>query len=83
MAERGRRLTPEQVKTTRRALGLSAERFARLTGTSTGRTVRRWEDMRKPWTPVPRSVELLLRAIDEVPGMKKFLSDANDLGLTP
>lgn len=75
-------MTPAAIKTTRKRLGLSAERFARLTGTSTGRTVRRWEYEPGP-APVPRSVELLLRAMDEVPGMKKFLSDASDLGLTP
>jgi DNA-binding transcriptional regulator YiaG len=67
------------IKTLRKQLGLSAERFARLTGTSTGRTVRRWEAGQ---APVPRSVVLLLQSLDAVPGMKKYLSDASDLGLT-
>jgi len=72
-------MTPQDVKSLRRTLGLSAERFARLTGTSTGRTVRRWEAGQ---APVPRSVVLLLGALDDVPGMKKYLSDASKLGLT-
>lgn len=72
-------MRPEEIKNRRHVLGLSAERFARLTGTAGGRTVRRWErgDM-----PVPISVQLLLRAIDEVPGMRKFLAENTESGLT-
>jgi transcriptional regulator with XRE-family HTH domain len=50
-------MTPTELKEARKALGLSAERFARLTGTSTGRTVRRWE---AGTAPVPQSVVKLL-----------------------
>ena len=72
-------MTPTEIKNRRKTLGLSARRFALLLGVAGDRTVRRWErgDM-----DVPRHAVLLLRAMDEVPGMRKFLSDANDLGLT-
>lgn len=72
-------MTPSEIKNRRRTLGLSARRFALLTGVAGDRTVRRWErgDM-----DIPRSVELILRAMDEVPGMKKFLQENTDCGLT-
>lgn len=35
-------MTPADLRTARKALGLSAEGFARVVG-ATGRTVRRWE----------------------------------------
>lgn len=36
-------MTPAGLKAARRALGLSAEGFARAVGVESGRTVRRWE----------------------------------------
>jgi transcriptional regulator with XRE-family HTH domain len=36
-------MTPADLKAARKALGLSAEGFARLVGVQSGRTVRRWE----------------------------------------
>lgn len=36
-------MTPSELRTTRLALGLSAEGFARLVRVESGRTVRRWE----------------------------------------
>lgn len=36
-------MTPSELKTARRQLGLSAQAFARLIGVHDGRTVRRWE----------------------------------------
>ena len=36
-------MTPSELKTARKALGLSAERFARLVRVQSWRTVRRWE----------------------------------------
>lgn len=36
-------MTPAELKSARRALGLSAEGFARVVGVESGRTVRRWE----------------------------------------
>ena len=63
-------MTPAEIRACRKRLALSAERFARLTGTSTGRTVRRWEAGQ---APVPQSVQLILGALDAVPGMKEYL----------
>ncbi len=37
------KMTPAEFKAARHALGLSAERLARLFKVSSGRTVRRWE----------------------------------------
>lgn len=36
-------MTPADLKSARHALGLSAEKFARLVRVESGRTVRRWE----------------------------------------
>ena len=36
-------MLPEELKTARNALGLSAEGFAKLVQVESGRTVRRWE----------------------------------------
>jgi transcriptional regulator with XRE-family HTH domain len=50
-------LTPTELKAARRALGLSAEGFARLVRVQSGRTVRRWE---KGDAPIPGAVEVIV-----------------------
>jgi transcriptional regulator with XRE-family HTH domain len=42
-SSRENEMTPAELKTARKELGLSAQAFARLIGVHDGRTVRRWE----------------------------------------
>ena len=53
-------MTPLQLRAFRHSLFMSAEVFARLTGTATGRTVRRWE---RGDSPVPGAVVNLCRVL--------------------
>lgn len=65
-------MTPVELKEKRRALGLSAEGFARMVRVQSGRTVRRWESQ-VSGAPIQGSVLVLLDLIDNVPGVKKHL----------
>jgi DNA-binding transcriptional regulator YiaG len=56
-------MTPADLKEARKALGLSAEGFARLVGVQSGRTVRRWE---RGDRDIPGTVERLLEALAEM-----------------
>ena len=56
-------MTPADLKAARKALGLSAEGFARLVGVQSGRTVRRWE---RGDRDIPGTVERLLEALAEM-----------------
>lgn len=53
-------LTPADLKSARRAFGLSAEGFARLVGVESGRTVRRWEAGDRD---IPGPVVVIVRAL--------------------
>ncbi len=50
-------MTPAELKSTRRALGLTAQGFAVLVRYKTGRTVRRWERVD---SPIPGPVVAML-----------------------
>ena len=58
-------MTPADLKAARKALGLSAEGFARLVGVQSGRTVRRWE---RGDRDIPGTVERLLEALGREQG---------------
>lgn len=53
-------MTPAELKSARQALGLSAERFAKLVHVESGRTVRRWESGERD---IPGPVSVLVGAI--------------------
>ena len=63
-------LTPQELKTARKALGLSADRFAATVGIADGRSVRRYESGDRA---VPGPLETLLRLADEVPQARAWL----------
>ncbi len=65
-------MTPAELKSIRQGLGLSAEAFARLTGTASGRTVRRWESDDEP-RDIPGTIQLIASAVEEVPGFREWL----------
>jgi DNA-binding transcriptional regulator YiaG len=52
-------MTPEELKSARHALGLSAEGFARWVNVSNGRTVRYWESGDRD---IPGPVQVLVKA---------------------
>lgn len=55
-------MTPDELKSARYALGLSAEGFAAFVGVSSGRTVRRWEAGERD---IPGPVKVLVKAAME------------------
>lgn len=66
-------MTSEELKSFRRALGLSAEGYARLLrmqGVHAGRTVQRWESGEQG---VPGYVTLLCELLERVPAARAFL----------
>lgn len=52
-------MTPEELKTARHALGLSAEGFAKWVNVADGRAVRRWEAGDRD---IPGPVKVLVKA---------------------
>lgn len=71
-------LTPAELKSARRALGLSAEGFARLVQVESGRTVRRWEAGERD---IPGPVRVLTRAILTSPEVRAYFGLAFELEL--
>lgn len=63
-------MKPEELKTTRKELGLTQAQFANLVGVADGRTVRRWEDGSRE---IPGTVIILLSVIDNCSDARKFL----------
>jgi DNA-binding transcriptional regulator YiaG len=61
-------MTPSDLKSTRQALGLSAEGFARLVGVESGRTVRRWEAGDRD---IPGPVIVIISAILASPAVRR------------
>lgn len=61
-------MTPEELKSARKLLGLSANGFARLVHVESGRTVRRWE---AGHSDIPGPVAVLTKAIVESPAVRK------------
>lgn len=63
-------MTPADLRTARAALGLSAERFARVVGVASGRTVRRWE---AGGQDIPGPVIVLVGLLLDLPAVRKRL----------
>lgn len=64
-------MTSAELKSSRRALGLSAEGFASFVGVASGRTVRRWEDGSQD---IPGPVIRLVLLARDLPGVKAYLA---------
>ena len=62
-------MTPTELKSARKALGLSAEGFARLMRVASGRTVRRWEDGSQD---IPGPVTVLAGALIASRAVRRF-----------
>lgn len=67
-------MTPNELKSKRHGLGLSAEAFARLVRVESGRTVRRWEAGDRG---IPGPVEVILDVLEAVPAAKRWLLQKN------
>lgn len=63
-------MTPAELKSKRHALGLSAERFARLVRVRSGRTVRKWEAGDRD---IPGPVEVIVELAEAVPEARGWL----------
>jgi transcriptional regulator with XRE-family HTH domain len=65
-------MTPTELKAARRALGLSAQGFARTFGVASGRTVRGWEagERNGEPAPVPIPIALLVRLALDLPEVR-------------
>lgn len=64
-------LTPSELKSRRKALGLSAEGLARFLRLKAGRTVRRWEDGSQD---IPAAAEMLLDVIVQFPDVREYFA---------
>ena len=62
-------MTPEELKSARHALGLSAEGFASFVGVQGGRTVRKWEAGDRD---IPGPVQVLVRAAVESEDVRRY-----------
>ncbi|NDB67349.1 MAG: hypothetical protein EB015_04955 [Methylocystaceae bacterium] len=62
-------MTADELKSTRHALGLSAEGFVRLVQVESGRTVRRWE---AGDSPIPGPVIVLVQAIIRSAALRQY-----------
>lgn len=65
-------MTPDELKSARHALGLSAEGFARLVGVESGRTVRRWETFGEGGRDIPGPVQVLVKAMLDSRAVRRY-----------
>lgn len=63
-------MTPGELKSARKSLGLSQAELARVVGVDSDRTVRRWENAERD---IPGSVEVLLRLLVELPAARRLV----------
>ena len=63
-------MTPDQLRTFRKSLGLSQAEFARAVGVSSDRTVRKWEDGERD---IPGPVEALSDLAATIPAVGREL----------
>lgn len=62
-------MTPEELKSARHALGLSAEGFAQWVNVQGGRTIRKWEAGDRD---IPGPVQVLVRAALESADVRAY-----------
>ena len=67
-------MTPADLKSARKSLGLSQAEFARVMGVASDRTVRKWEDGERD---VPGYVPIMLDLIEHIPSVRKRLGISN------
>ncbi|CAB4145746.1 hypothetical protein UFOVP1204_69 [uncultured Caudovirales phage] len=70
-------MTPSELKSARKSLGLSAEGFARVVEVASGRTVRRWEDGSQD---IPGPVVVIVGLLLKFPVVRKALLGHAPLG---
>jgi DNA-binding transcriptional regulator YiaG len=63
-------MTPAELKSARKTLGLSQAEFAAVVGVASDRTVRRWEDAERD---IPGPVVVLTGLILSIPAVRKAL----------
>ena len=63
-------MTPADLKSVRKSLGLSQAEFARVVGAASDRTVRRWEDGERE---IPLHVYIMLDLITHIAGVRQRL----------
>ena len=68
-------MSPEDLKTARKNLGLSIEDFATVFGVTEGRTVRGWEFGRRGTasTSIPEPIALLVQVALKFPSVRAWL----------
>jgi DNA-binding transcriptional regulator YiaG len=66
-------VTPADLKTARKSLGLSQAEFARVVGVASDRTVRKWEDAERD---IPGPVVVLTSLMLRMPAVRKALGIA-------
>lgn len=62
-------MTPEELRSIRHSLGLSAEAFARLVNVQGSRTVRKWEAAERD---IPGPVTVLAKALSESQSVRNY-----------
>jgi DNA-binding transcriptional regulator YiaG len=73
-------MTPETLRAARTALGLSADRFAKLVRVESGRTVRRWEAGDRD---IPGPVSVLVDALLGSLAVRRFFGVTVEGDSTP
>jgi DNA-binding transcriptional regulator YiaG len=63
-------MTPAELKTARKTLGLSQAEFAQVVGVASDRTVRKWEDAERD---IPGPVVVLTGLLLRLPAVRKAL----------
>lgn len=66
-------MTPDELRSIRHSLGLSAEAFAQLVKVESGRTVRRWESADRD---IPGPVVVLATALSESQSVRNYFGVA-------
>ena len=69
-------MSPEDLKSARKTLGLSQAEFARVVGVASDRTVRKWEDAERD---IPGPVDVLVRLLIALPAARRALGLTRDL----
>lgn len=62
-------MTPEELKSIRQSLGLSAEAFAKMVRVESGRTVRRWEGADRD---IPGPVIVIAEALRDSRSVRRY-----------
>jgi len=72
-------MTPDELKDARKALGLSAEKFAKMVRIESGRTVRRWESGDRD---IPGPVVVIVEALMQSRAVRRYFGVTIDADST-